>query len=119
MIVNKLRTRIIAHIIWIIAAVMIVTFYFVYKLHVKSIQQHLHTNALMAAEIMENLFFRSLHFTGPASLSYFIPELSKRHHILKIRIITSTCKLIFSSKANKKETKIPRRFAYSHPISCL
>ncbi|MFQ5771118.1 MAG: hypothetical protein ACE5HX_11320, partial [bacterium] len=102
MIFRKLRTRMIAHIIWIVAVVIFVAFYFVYNLQQKSIQQHLHDDAVTIADIVENVLVKVMQHEGPAALNELLPEFSKLHHIKKIRIIHPDGRISFSSETQEK-----------------
>lgn len=101
MIFKRLRTRMIAHIIWVVTAVTFVTFYFVYQLHEKSIQRHLQQDALVVTEIVENVLVREMQ-RGPESLQELIPEFSKLHHIKKIRIVQPEGRIAVSSAVQEK-----------------
>ncbi len=97
MIFQKLRTRMIVHIIWIVAAVVIVTFIFVYKLHEKSTQYHLQRDAAVTIGIFKDILLNAMRHKEPFVLHNFLLDLSRLEHIKTIRIVRPNGRIAFSS----------------------
>ncbi|MFQ5866204.1 MAG: hypothetical protein ACE5IW_13360, partial [bacterium] len=102
MIFKRLRNRMIAHIVWIVTTVILITFYFVYKLYQKSTQQHLRRDAVLTARIVENVLVRMMQRKDPESLNQLLPEFSKLYHIKRIRIVRPNGRIAFSSVAQER-----------------
>ncbi len=99
---HKLRTRMIAHIVWIVVIVTAVNSYFVYSAHQLSTQRHLQHDALIATEIVENTLLAVMKRKQPGTLEELLPEMTKMHHIKTIRILRPDGRISFSSSANEK-----------------
>jgi signal transduction histidine kinase len=111
MIFQRLRTRMIAHIIWIVTAVTCITFYFVEKLNQESLRDHLGDDAVGVAEIVENFLIKAMQQKGPAWIGQLLPELSRLHHIKRIRILLPSGRVASSSMIQEKgEIFRPGRF---------
>ena len=104
MVFNRLRTRIIMHIIWIVSTVTVATFFFVDKLHQESLRKHLRADAISASQIVRNMLVHVMHERKPNLLNDLLPEISQLHHIKTIRLIEPGGTITFSSQPQEVET---------------
>ncbi|HHL71587.1 MAG TPA: HAMP domain-containing protein [Bacteroidetes bacterium] len=104
MVFNRLRTRIIMHIIWIVSTVTVATFFFVDNLHQESLRKHLKDDAISASQIVRNMLVHVMHERKPDLLNDLLPEISQLHHIKTIRLIEPGGTITFSSQPQEVET---------------
>lgn len=104
MVFNRLRTRIIMHIIWIVSTVTVATFFFVDNLHKESLRKHLQADAISASQIVRNMLVHVMHERKPDLLNDLLPEISQLHHIKTIRLIEPGGTITFSSQPQEVET---------------
>jgi len=104
MLFQRLRTRMIAHIIWIVSSVILVTFYLAFRLHEASVQQHLRSDARDVAEMVEKLLTKYMQLGDSKRMSELLPELSALHHIKRIRILEPGGRIICSSASQEEDT---------------
>ncbi len=101
MVFRKLRTRMIAHIIWIVGTIVLISFTLVYRFHYLSIRDHLKSDAEQATEIVENMLMEMMRSKTPELMNSLLPKLAQLHHIKMIRIIRPDGEIAFSSSANE------------------
>ncbi|MFQ5631991.1 MAG: HAMP domain-containing protein, partial [bacterium] len=82
--------------------VTLITSYFAYSLHEKSIEKHLKTDAAIATEITENIVLLAMQRKDPEALHRLLPELSKLHHLKRIRVVQIDGRITFSSEHHEE-----------------
>ncbi len=97
MVFRKLRTRMIAHIVWIVSSIILISFFLVYRFHSTSIRDHLKNDAEQATEIVENMLMEMMQSKTPELLNDLLPKLALLHHIEMLRIIRPDGEIAFSS----------------------
>ncbi len=108
MMFRKLRTRMIAHIIWIVSVVILVAFFLVYELHQAALKNHLRSDAERASQMVESVLVDIMQQKNPELLNALLPQLSRLHHIETLQIIRPDGKIAFSS--NPAERDRPSQF---------
>ncbi len=104
MLFSKLRTRMIAHIVWVTTAIVLLSFFIAYRMHQVSIKNHLRSDAEEAGHIVENLLVKMMVNESPELLNNLLPELSRLHHIREIRILDDGGRIVFSSNPAEKDS---------------
>ncbi len=103
---KTLKTRMIVHVIWIVASVAAVTFYAVYRLHVGALEEHLKADAIAASEMVDNLLISVMKRNESDLAREILPELSRLHHLNQVRIVDIDGRIAFSSDREEEGTKI-------------
>ena len=102
----------IAHVIWVVTGVTVMAFYAVYKLHGETIRQHLREDAIVASEIVEDMLIMMMKRNDADAISSMLPELSRLHHLERIRILDLEGRIVFSSHREEEGSTVKsRRYA--------
>ncbi|KAA3618885.1 MAG: HAMP domain-containing protein [Calditrichaeota bacterium] len=98
MIFKKLRTRVVAHIIWIISISTAVTYYFDYRLHTKTIHSHIEDDAKEITSIIESSIASFMGIENPGLFKEVLSELVKLHHIRRVSLLDTTGRVLLSAQ---------------------
>ncbi|MDQ7062932.1 MAG: ATP-binding protein [candidate division KSB1 bacterium] len=101
MVFRKLRTRLIAHIVWIVGTIVLISFTLVYRFHYLSVRDHLQSDAEKAIRIVENTLIAMMKNKTPELLNSVLPQLAQLHHIEMIRIVRPDGKIAYSSSISE------------------
>jgi|GEM_PF-901891 signal transduction histidine kinase len=88
MIFSRLRTRMIAHIVWIVTTVTFITLLISIIIQQRSLQQHLEDDVeAFSGVIKKTLMNAMLHKQGLESINSILPDFEYVHHIRRVRIL--------------------------------
>ena len=113
MIFRKLRTRMIAHIIWIVITITIISFFFLYLSQQKSMKQQLKYDADIYSDILEQMIINAMLYQGCETLPELLQKFDPLKHIKHIRILHLNNKVIYSSKPNEQGNIINNKYLHA------